>query len=94
MAEAAVRAFVLFRDSPERREALRSAPGAPERYRLYGLDQLVARGVAAGHNLERPAPFWARELDPLVNRAVGRIGGYGGDFAGVLGALRQANRPT
>ncbi len=56
------------------------------------MDQLVARGLAVGHNLGRPVPRWAREADRVANRAVTRAGGYGGDFAGVLGSLGRANK--
>jgi glycosyltransferase involved in cell wall biosynthesis len=52
----------------------------------------VSRGLSVGHNLEQPVPRWAREADRVANRAVARGGGYGGDFAGVLGALGRANR--
>jgi glycosyltransferase involved in cell wall biosynthesis len=37
-------------------------------------------------------PRWAREADRVANRAVTRGGGYGGDFAGVLGSLGRANK--
>ena len=39
--------------------ALRCAaePGSAERYVLYGLDQLAARGDAVAHNLETPRPL-------------------------------------
>jgi glycosyltransferase involved in cell wall biosynthesis len=56
------------------------------------MDELVARGFAVGHNLERPVPRWAREADRVANRAVTQAGGYGGDFAGVLGSLGRANK--
>jgi glycosyltransferase involved in cell wall biosynthesis len=52
----------------------------------------VSRGLSVGHNLEQPVPRWAREADRVANRAVARGGGYGGDFAGVLGSLGRANR--
>ena len=32
--------FYVYRDAPERRAALAAAPGAPDRYRLFGLDEL------------------------------------------------------
>lgn len=84
--------FFAFRDAPERRAALR-APESLDRYRLFGLDEVEARGVAVRHNLERagPPPLWARTLDRTINAALGRAGGYGGDFASVLASLRLAN---
>jgi glycosyltransferase involved in cell wall biosynthesis len=87
------RAFVFYRDSPQRRAALAAPPGSPERYGLFGLDQLAARGVSLGHNLEagRP-PVWARTAGRGAQAIVHRAGGYGGDFAGVLASLRRANR--
>ncbi len=86
--------FYAFRDSPERRNALQSPLGSAERYVLYGLDQLRARGLVVRHNLERPErpPPWARAASTAVNGALERAGGYGGDFATVLGSLREANR--
>ena len=36
--------FYAYRDSPQRRRALAAPPGAPERYLLFGLDQLAERG--------------------------------------------------
>ena len=87
------RIFFVYRDSPERRRALSAAVGAPERYRLYGLDELEARGHVVRHNLESAAPpAWARTAGDLAKRALERAGGYGGDFATVLGSLRRANR--
>jgi glycosyltransferase involved in cell wall biosynthesis len=87
------RIFFVYRDSPERRRALSAPLGAPERYRLYGLDELEARGHVVRHNLERAAPpAWARTAGDLAKRALERAGGYGGDFATVLGSLRRANR--
>ena len=85
--------FFAYRDSPERRRALGAPAGAPERYRLYGLDELVARGHTARHNLERVAPpAWARAAGGASKAALERAGGYGGDFASALGSLRTANR--
>jgi glycosyltransferase involved in cell wall biosynthesis len=87
-----VQLFVALREAPERRRALETQPGSPERYRLYGLDQLIERGVSVRHNLERlRSPRWARIADGLVNRILYGIGGYGGDFAGILPSLRAAN---
>jgi glycosyltransferase involved in cell wall biosynthesis len=83
--------FFAFRDAPERRAALR-APGALDRYRLFGLDEISARGVAVRHNLEREGPPpWTRATGGAVNQLVHATGGYGGDFAGVFGSLRAAN---
>jgi glycosyltransferase involved in cell wall biosynthesis len=86
--------FYAYRDSPQRRHALASPVGAPERYLLFGLDELVARGWTARHDLERDGapPPWARAGDRALKTALERAGGYGGDFATVLASLRQANR--
>lgn len=85
--------FYAYRDSPQRRRALEADLGSPERYLLFGLDELLARGHEVRHNLERPSPpSWARMLGSSVKRAVERAGGYGGDFATVLASLRVANR--
>jgi glycosyltransferase involved in cell wall biosynthesis len=86
--------FFMFRDSPQRRRALAAAPGSAERYALYGLDELRAKGFAVRHNLERagPPPAWARAAGGAAKRALERTGGYGGDFASVLGTLQAANR--
>ena len=85
--------FVALRDAPERRAALKADIGSAERYRLYGIDQLVSRGVEVRHNLERPgrSPLWARAADRAINRSLYGMGGYGGDFASVLTSLRLAN---
>ena len=86
--------FLTFRDSPQRRRALAAPPGSAERYQLFGLDQLAARGVATRHNLEgagRP-PAWARVAGGALKGALEAAGGYGGDFATVLASLRVANR--
>jgi glycosyltransferase involved in cell wall biosynthesis len=85
--------FFAFRDSPQRRAALRAAHGAPERYSLFGLDEFEARGAHVRHNLEhvgRP-PLWARAAGAAVNAPLYGAGGYGGDFASVLAALRRIN---
>jgi glycosyltransferase involved in cell wall biosynthesis len=84
--------FFAFRDAPERRAALRS-PRALDRYRLFGLDEIRARGAGIRHNLEslRP-PMWARAVAEVLNLALRLTGGYGGDFASVLGSLRVLNR--
>ncbi|HYI74496.1 MAG TPA: glycosyltransferase family 4 protein [Gaiellaceae bacterium] len=86
--------FYAYRDSPQRRRALAAPVGAPERYLLFGLDQLVARGWTARHDLERAgaAPAWARAGGAALKTALERAGGYGGDFATVLASLRKANR--
>ncbi len=85
--------FTFYRDSPQRRAALAEPPGAPERYQLFGLDELVARGLRVRHNLELPGPrpATARVAGKALNRAVRLAGGYGGDFAGVLACRRDAN---
>jgi glycosyltransferase involved in cell wall biosynthesis len=83
--------FFALRDSPERRAALRADAAAPERYRLFGLDQ-IARRSAVRHNLESVhPPAWARATSAAVNRVVYGGGGYGGDFASLLGSLRAIN---
>src|SRR2546423_14464149 len=86
-------AFVCSRGSSQRRAALAAAMDAPERYLLFGLDDLTARGVGARHNLERPsgASAWARLADSGLNHFVRRGGGYGGDFYSVLPSLRHLN---
>ncbi len=86
--------FFAYRDAPLRRAALAAEPGSGERYALYGLDQLTARGIAARHNLEQdgPPPVWARAAGRTAKRALEAAGGYGGDFATVLASLREANR--
>jgi glycosyltransferase involved in cell wall biosynthesis len=86
--------FYTFRDSPQRRRALAAPAEAPERYVLFGLDELRARGFEARHNLEaaeRP-PRWARAAGAALKWALERAGGYGGDFATVLASRRVANR--
>ena len=86
--------FFTFRDSPQRRRALAATPGSAERYVLSGLDQLAARGLSVGHNLERTGapPGWARIAGDALKWGLERTGGYGGDFATVLASLRRANR--
>ena len=82
--------FFAYRDAPDRRAALRTL-GALDRYRLFGLDEVRARGATVRHNLERPTPLWARAVAALVNPALRLSGGYGGDFASSLASLRLAN---
>jgi glycosyltransferase involved in cell wall biosynthesis len=86
--------FHAYRDSPQRRAALAAPLGSPDRYLLFGLDQLAERGWGTSHGLERtgPAPAWARAVDRVTKGILERAGGYGGDFATVLGSLRRANR--
>jgi glycosyltransferase involved in cell wall biosynthesis len=88
------RIFFLYRDAPERRAALLKPLGAPDRYRLFGLDEVASRGADVRHNLERagPPPVWARVASRAINRSLSRLGGYGGDFASVLACLRELNR--
>jgi glycosyltransferase involved in cell wall biosynthesis len=82
--------FFAFRDAPERRAALR-VPQTLDRYRLFGLDEVAARGATVRHNLERDAPpLWARAVSRIANIFLRLAGGYGGDFASVLGSLRAA----
>jgi glycosyltransferase involved in cell wall biosynthesis len=83
--------FFAFRDAPERRVALRS-PGALDRYRLFGLDEIHERGANVRHNLERGRPpLWARVLGKTANTLVDALGGYGGDFASAFASLPAAN---
>jgi glycosyltransferase involved in cell wall biosynthesis len=84
--------FFAFRDAPERRAALR-APQALDRYRLFGLDEIRARGADVRHNLERPGPSprWARAAGSAANGVLRLTGGYGGDFASAFASLRAAN---
>jgi glycosyltransferase involved in cell wall biosynthesis len=83
--------FFALRDSPERRAAFRADAAAPERYRLFGLDQIADRAHVR-HNLERARPpAWARAASAAVNRVVYGAGGYGGDFASLLASLRALN---
>ena len=85
--------YYLFRDAPQRRAALELEPGSAARYSLYGMDQLAGRGYAVRHNLERPQPTaWARPAGAALKRGLEAAGGYGGDFATVLSALRPLNR--
>lgn len=86
-------AFVCFRESPQRRAALAAELDSPDRYLLFGLDQLAERGVRVGHNLERSPvpPAWARFADGGLNRLIRLRGGYGGDFYSVLPSLRRLN---
>ncbi len=93
-AEPVAAVFFTFRDSPQRRRALAAAPGAAERYVLFGLDQLAARGFSVEHNLERTGapPRWADVAGNAVKWGLERAGGYGGDFGTVLASLKRANR--
>jgi len=86
-----VRIFIAYRDAPERRAALAAPKEAPERYRLFGLDEFTGRGAQVQHNLHRRVPFWARIADRVLNRTLYGSGGYGGDFASVLASLRAIN---
>lgn len=83
-------AFVLYRDSALRRAALAAAPGSPERYSLYGLDEVVRSGWVVGHNLEpgRAPGRVARALGAVLDRVVRLGGGHSGDFASVLASRR------
>jgi glycosyltransferase involved in cell wall biosynthesis len=89
----AVRAFVLYRDSPLRREALRAPAGDPSRYSLYGLDELARAGFELRHDLEpafEPGAL-TRAAASVLDRTVRLGGGYSGDFAHVLASLRELN---
>jgi glycosyltransferase involved in cell wall biosynthesis len=84
--------FFAYRDAPERRAALAAPPGSLERYRLFGLDEIAARGATVSHNLERAAtPEWARAADRVASELVTRFGGYSGDFGSVFASLGAAN---
>jgi glycosyltransferase involved in cell wall biosynthesis len=90
----AVRAFVLYRDSPLRREALRAPAGDPSRYSLYGLDELAHAGFELRHDLEpdfEPGRR-TRAAASALDRAVRLGGGHSGDFARVLASLGELNR--
>ena len=91
----AVRAFVLYRDSPLRREALRAPAGDPSRYSLYGLDELARAGFELRHDLEpavRAGCTGAGAPRACSTAAVRLGGGYSGDFARVLASLGELNR--
>lgn len=68
-------------------------PGDAERYCLFGLDEVQARGVRVRHNLEPVGepPSWSRLAGLAVNEALHATGGYGGDFASVLRCLPDVN---
>jgi glycosyltransferase involved in cell wall biosynthesis len=84
--------FFAYADAPQRRAALAAPPSSLERYRLFGLDDVEARGVRVRHNLERRSlPPWARLGDGVARSLVEAVGGYGGDFASILASLRAAN---
>jgi glycosyltransferase involved in cell wall biosynthesis len=89
-----VRAFVLYRDSPLRREALRAPAGDPSRYSLYGLDELAHSGFELRHDLdpEFEPGVRTRAAASVLDRAVRLGGGYSGDFARVLSSLGELNR--
>ena len=92
--ERTVRVFLLYRDSPFRREALRLEPGAAQRYSLFGLDELESAGLSVDHNLDpayRPSGP-ARASAWACDRVVRLAGGYSGDFAGVLACRDELNR--
>lgn len=67
--------------------------GSADRYSLFGLDEVAARGARVWHNLEVDGgkPLWARAAGAVTNKVLYALGGYGGDFAAVLGSLRRAN---
>ena len=87
-------AFVLYRDSALRRDALRAPIGDPSRYSLYGLDELERAGLEVRHDLEPEfeAGRRARAEARVLDRAVRLGGGYSGDFARVLASLAVLNR--
>ena len=87
-------AFFLYRDSPLRREALRLAPGAGERYSLYGLDDVAAAGFDVRHNLEpdREPGAASRAVGAALHRGVNLVGGYSGDFRTLLASRAALSR--
>jgi len=87
------RVFLLYRDSALRRQALESPPGSPQRYSLFGFDELAAGGLDVHHNLEpdfRPG-VGSQAAGAALARAVRALGGYSGDFRGVLASRRVLN---
>jgi len=87
-------AFFLYRDSELRREALSAEPPPGARYSLYGLDEVESVGFDVAHNLEpgNGPGAWPRMVARGANAAVRATGGYGGDFASVLGSRDRINR--
>jgi glycosyltransferase involved in cell wall biosynthesis len=85
-------AFFLYRRSALRAAALRSPPGTPSRYSLYGLDEAAAAGFSVAHNLEREPGVLARGSGAVLDRAVRAAGWYSGDFASVLASRSRLNR--
>ena len=65
----------------------RPGRGAPERYLLFGLDQLITRGWTRATTTSSASvvpPAWARATGAAFEgQALERAGGYGGDFATV-----------
>lgn len=90
--QAPLSVFIAYRDSALRRAALAAPVGAAERYSLFGLDELRARGWQVRHNLEAEPPAWARAADRGLNRLIQEVGGYGGDFSRALPWLPAADR--
>jgi len=87
-------AFVLYRDSSLRRDALQAPVGDPSRYSLYGLDELERAGFAVEHDLElqfEPSQR-TRAAARALDRTVRLGGGYSGDFERVLASLGALNR--
>jgi glycosyltransferase involved in cell wall biosynthesis len=83
--------FFAFRDAPDRRAALRT-PGSLDRYRLFGLDEVVKRGAAVRHNLESDVPpLWTLVAARALNTVVDLTSGVGGDFASILASRREMN---
>lgn len=86
--------FFLFRDSELRRQALSASPAPGSRYSLYGLDEVRSAGFEVQHNLVpelRPGVV-SRGLAKMLNTALERGGGSGGDFASVLASRGLMNR--
>jgi len=86
--------FFLYRDSALRREALSPEAASGARYSLYGLDDVRASGLSVSHNLEpgaRRPGAGARAAASTLNQVLRVTGGYGGDFATVLGSRERLN---
>ena len=85
--------FYAFRDSPQRRRALSAPPGLGRALRPVRARR--ARG-ARPRDPPQPRAPGASGVGASARRIgqarLERAGGYGGDFATVLGSLRVANR--
>ncbi len=87
--------FIAYADTPWRRKVLATAAHLPDEYIFYGLRELHAMGYAIRHNLQQPpAPAHLVWLNRALNRVWHRLGGFGGDWVGVLRNLPQINRSS